>query len=67
MKGQVLHASVVKVVGSNLATVHLLLGVGATGVLRPAYKLRAKLAPLMAAVLLSLRTEADLRFKPTFF
>ena len=47
MKGQVLHASVAKVVCSNIATVHSL---GATGVLRPAYRLRAKLTPLMAAL-----------------
>ena len=39
------HASVVKAVGSNPAAVHWSLGLRAIGVLRPAYKLRAKLAP----------------------
>ena len=35
------HASVVKVVGSNPAAGHWLLGLRVTGVLQPAYKLRA--------------------------
>ena len=45
-----LDASVVKVVGSNPAAGHWLFGLRATGVLRPTYKLREKLALYMAAL-----------------
>ena len=45
----VMSMQVLKALGSNPAAVYWLLGLSATGVLKPAYKLRDKLALYMVA------------------